>query len=127
MANSLVKRVIGTTLILGTLSLPYEVEANWLTGRTTSKTEKEKNNKITWRNKSKGYTQEQKEKLANKSLDYLPHSKIIKPAIKLGRWANNRKIKNTGSSALTSGTTNSSYDKNKGTTYNSKRRYEYKK
>lgn len=102
--KSIFGRVVLGSVLVGFILVSGNTASAWgMTSSTSKATKKQQSKK--WKNKATKITKEQREKLVDKVFDYTPNGKLIKESIKVGVWANKKKLKNTGVGALTSGTT----------------------
>lgn len=100
--------VLGSVLVGCILVNGYTASAWGITGSTSKATKKQKSKP--WKNQAPKLTDKQREQIIEKFIDvgakFVPAGEVIKQSIKVGVWANKKKLKKTGVGALTSGTTN---------------------
>lgn len=110
--NRVLKKVVLSSVLIGGLLFITNSAFAWgMTGSTSKATKKQKSKP--WKNQATKITKKQRKKLIDKVFDYTPHGKLIKNSIKVGVWANKKKLKKTRVGALTSGTTKNSKQKKK--------------
>ena len=115
MKSTFGKVFMGSVLIGCILVTGNSVFAQGMTGSTSKATKKQNSKK--WKNQAPKLTDKQREKIIEKTIDigakFVPAGEVLKQSIKVGVWANKKKLKNTGVGALTSGTTNNCKKKKK--------------
>lgn len=102
-------RVVMGSILAGCILVTGNSVFAWGMTGSTSKAMKKQNSKK-WKNNAPKLTDKQREKIIEKIIDvgakFVPAGEALKQAIKVGMWANKKKLKKTGVGALTSGTTN---------------------